>query len=91
VLRVVKVVGVGVTVEVGLHGVKFFFGGMVCWVYAGAIGEGSGRRGDGGGQATRIRCLTCGVAPYMLVDENFGGKEVGKSDVTLHVRWMPAD
>jgi hypothetical protein len=31
VLRVVKVLGVGVTVEVGLHGVNFFVG-MVCWM-----------------------------------------------------------
>jgi hypothetical protein len=63
VVRVVKVLGVGVTVEVGLHGVE----NLILWEwYGGWSGEGIGRVfGDA-----------------VDVGSDFGGKEVGKSDVT---------
>jgi hypothetical protein len=48
VLQVVKVLGVAVTVEVGLLGVNFFVR-MLFWVNAGSTGEAIWCRGDGGG------------------------------------------
>jgi hypothetical protein len=53
--QLVKVLVVGVTVEIGLHGLKIIFVGTLCCVDVGSTGEGIGRRSDGGGWAPVIR------------------------------------